>query len=79
MTPSHSSSRRGQTVVCAAVAINLVLGALYAWGVFKKALVTDPAWHWSNRDAALPFTVSTVAFAVMMIFAGRWQDKFGPR
>jgi OFA family oxalate/formate antiporter-like MFS transporter len=79
MSPNQLSSDRGRTVVAAAVAINLVLGALYAWGVFKKALVTDPAWQWSNRDAALPFTVSTVAFAVMMIFAGRWQDKFGPR
>jgi OFA family oxalate/formate antiporter-like MFS transporter len=27
----------------------------------------------------MPFTVSTVAFALMMIFAGRAQDKIGPR
>jgi OFA family oxalate/formate antiporter-like MFS transporter len=63
--------------VASALAINLIIGALYAWGVFKKALVTD--WHWSNTRAALPFTVSTIAFALTMIFAGRWQDKIGPR
>ena len=66
-------------VLLAGVTVNLVLGALYAWGVVKKALVTDPAWGWSNRDAAIPFTVATVSFAVMMIFAGRWQDRIGPR
>ena len=79
MTQQTTSPIRGWTVVIAAVSINLIIGALYAWGVIKKALVTDPQWHWSNTDAAMPFTVSTVAFALMMIFAGRWQDKIGPR
>jgi OFA family oxalate/formate antiporter-like MFS transporter len=53
------------------------LGVLYAWGVMAKALVVQ--WHWSKADAALPFTVSTAAFAITMIFAGRLQDKVGPR
>ncbi|HEY5912060.1 MAG TPA: OFA family MFS transporter [Verrucomicrobiae bacterium] len=70
---------RGRVVVLAALSVNLVLGALYGWGVFKKALVSDPRWHWSNTDAALPFTVSTISFALTMIFAGRAQDKLGPR
>jgi OFA family oxalate/formate antiporter-like MFS transporter len=53
------------------------MGVLYSWGVIKKALVSD--WHWTNTDAALPFTVSAAVFAITMIFAGRAQDKFGPR
>jgi MFS transporter, OFA family, oxalate/formate antiporter len=68
---------KGWTVTMAALSINLVLGVLYAWGVMGKALVVQ--WHWSKTSAALPFTVSTACFAIMMIFAGRWQDKFGPR
>ena len=68
---------RGWTVTFAALSINLVLGVLYAWGVLAKALVVD--WHWSKADAAWPFTVGTAAFSVMMIFAGRLQDKLGPR
>jgi MFS transporter, OFA family, oxalate/formate antiporter len=72
-----TTSIRGWTVVLAAVSINLILGVLYAWGVTGKALVAQ--WHWSKADAALPFTVSTVAFALTMIFAGRAQDKIGPR
>ncbi|HXR06409.1 MAG TPA: MFS transporter, partial [Candidatus Acidoferrum sp.] len=42
-----------------------------------KALADN--WKWSKTDATLPFTVATVCFAVMMVFAGRCQDKFGPR
>jgi OFA family oxalate/formate antiporter-like MFS transporter len=77
MTEQHPSQARGWTVVIAALAINLILGVLYAWGVTGKALVVH--WHWTKADASLPFTVSTAAFALTMIFAGRAQDKFGPR
>jgi len=68
---------KGWTVTIAALSINLVLGVLYAWGVIAKALVVQ--WHWTKAQAALPFTVSTACFAIMMIFAGRLQDKVGPR
>ncbi len=61
----------------AALSINLILGVLYAWSVMGKALVLQ--WHWKAAQASLPFTVSAAAFALMMIFAGRWQDKIGPR
>jgi OFA family oxalate/formate antiporter-like MFS transporter len=77
MTEQTPSQTRGWIVVLAALSINLILGVLYAWGVTGKALVAQ--WHWSKADAALPFTVSTVAFALTMIVAGRAQDKIGPR
>jgi MFS transporter, OFA family, oxalate/formate antiporter len=71
------SPSRGWTVVVAALSINLILGVLYAWSVMGKALVLQ--WHWKAAEASLPFTVSAASFALMMIFAGRWQDKIGPR
>lgn len=77
MTQTMVSGNKGVIVTCAAVGINLILGALYAWGVIGKALVMQ--WHWTKTQAALPFTVSAAAFALTMIFAGRWQDKMGPR
>jgi OFA family oxalate/formate antiporter-like MFS transporter len=67
----------GWIITYAALGINLFLGLLYAWGVFQKALVTE--WGWSNTTASLPYTVSAAIFAFMMIFAGRAQDKYGPR
>lgn len=74
---SVTSASRGWTVVLAALGINLVLGVLYAWGVVAKALRGQ--WNWSSTEAALPFTVATAAFAITMIFAGRLQDRIGPR
>ena len=74
---NKSTNKQGYTITFAALGINLVMGVLYSWGVIKKALVSD--WHWTNTDAALPFTVSAAVFAITMIFAGRAQDKFGPR
>ena len=65
------------TVVMAALGINLILGVLYAWGVILKGLVNE--WHWTKTEATLPMSVATVCFAGMMAFAGRCQDKFGPR
>jgi OFA family oxalate/formate antiporter-like MFS transporter len=75
-----SSNRRGWTVTSAAVGINLVLGVLYAWSVIGRALANpaNPA-PWTKFQAAEPFAVATAAFAVTMIFAGRAQDKLGPR
>ncbi len=67
----------GWVITYAALGVNLILGLLYAWSVFKKALVAD--WGWTNMEASLPYTVSIAIFAFMMIFAGRAQDKIGPR
>lgn len=63
--------------MAAAVAINLILGVLYAWSVMGKALAQQ--WSWTKTETALPFTVATASFAITMIFAGRLQDKIGPR
>ena len=68
---------RGWTVVIAALAVNLIIGALYAWSVIGKALAGQ--WHWTKTQAMLPFAACTASFAITMIFAGRRQDKVGPR
>ena len=70
----------GWLVTFSALGINLVLGVLYAWGVIGKVLADkQTGWGWDKATTALPFTVSTAAFAITMIFAGRMQDKIGPR
>jgi MFS transporter, OFA family, oxalate/formate antiporter len=77
MTKEEPSPIRGWSVVLAALTINLIIGALYAWSVMGKELAKQ--WHWTKTEAMLPFATSTASFAVTMIFAGRWQDKVGPR
>ena len=67
-------------VVVGALLVQLCLGALYAWGAFTKAL-QDPAgpFAFSATQAQAIFSAALAAFAFTMIFAGRWQDKAGPR
>src|SRR5512135_992840 len=77
MTQQSPTNVRGWTVVFAALGVNLVIGALYAWSVMGKALVGQ--WGWTKTQAMLPFATATASFAITMIFAGRWQDKIGPR
>ena len=77
MSKQSTPWNRGWVVTGAAVAINLILGVLYSWSVIAKALA--PKFKWTQTEAALPFAISTAAFALMMVFAGRVQDKIGPK
>lgn len=67
----------GWIITFSALFINLILGILYSWSVLKKELVSD--WGWSNTEASLPYIISVASFAITMIFAGRAQDKYGPK
>lgn len=77
MTKCQLSFQQKWIVLIAAAGINLSMGVNYSWSIFKKALVEDLSW--SNLHASLPYTLYIVVFAFTMAFAGRMQDKYGPR
>ena len=68
---------KGWAVTFSGMGINLALGVLYTWSVIKKAIPAD--WGWDDADKALPYSIACIVFAVMMVPAGRLQDKIGPR
>ncbi|HBX23371.1 MAG TPA: oxalate:formate antiporter [Desulfotomaculum sp.] len=68
---------RAWTVTFSGMGVNLGLGVLYAWSVFAAALVDQLGW--SKTEAALPYTVACVVFALIMVPAGKLVDKYGPR
>lgn len=73
---------KGWLVTMAGLGLNLALGVLYAWSMFAKQLtesVEAGGFGWSRTTATLPYTCAIAFFAVMMIPAGRFQDRFGPR
>jgi MFS family permease len=74
--PAHSATR-GWTVTFAGTGINLALGVLYTWSMFKAAIGREFGW----KDAQLndPYALCCLVFAFSMIVAGRCQDKLGPR
>lgn len=66
-------------VVAGAILIQLALGAIYAWSVFTKLLTdTDGIYAFSATETAWIFSVGLATFAVVMVFAGKWQAKSGP-
>ena len=71
------SANRGWIVTFAGTGINLALGVLYAWSVISKQITKE--WGWNETQAALPYSVAIAVFALMMVPAGRMQDKLGPR
>lgn len=73
----NASPARGWIVTLAGLGINLALGVLYAWSVIAKSLTAD--WGWTAGQASLPYAVACGVFAISMVFAGRAQDRLGPR
>ena len=67
-------------VVVGAIAIQLCLGAIYAWSVFTPKL-TDPAgaYAFSAKQAMWIFSMGLFVFAIVMVIAGRLQAKVSPR
>lgn len=68
---------KAMQILLAGFCINLCMGILYAWSVFKQALVVDLGW--SNSDASMPYTIAVITFAVSLLIAGVLQDRMGPR
>jgi len=70
-------------VVIGAIIVQLCLGSIYAWSIFQKALYTTLVdgglYGWEKFTSNLPFAIGLLSFAIFMIFAGRWQDRAGPR
>jgi OFA family oxalate/formate antiporter-like MFS transporter len=71
------SLRRGWTVTFAGTGINLALGILYTWSVFKVAIGKEFGWDPTKLND--PYALCCLVFAFVMILAGRCQDKLGPR
>ena len=75
---------KGWNVVSAGLAINLALGVLYAWSIFKGAIKAsiekggEGAFTWNVASINDPYAVCCLAFAFSMIVAGKCQDKIGP-
>ena len=77
----------------AGTSINLCLGILYAWSIWKAALVNvekagqqfpadsmNAGWvYLTNAQAATPYTLCVIIFAVFMIPGGKIQDRISPK
>ena len=85
MSESDSIKNRGWVIVFAGLAINLALGILYSWSIFKDTIYQsiktggEGAFTWNEASLNDPYAVCILVFAFSMILAGKIQDKKGPR
>lgn len=79
-------------VVFAGTAVNLCLGILYAWSVWKGVLADktktpgtpmsglNEGWiYLTNAQATWAYSICGFIFALFMIPGGRIQDRYGPK
>lgn len=65
------------TLAGAAIVMQVCLGIIYAWSVFRGPL--EQHYGWSKTESIAPYRWSILFFTLAMIVAGFWQDKKGPR
>jgi MFS family permease len=79
------SNSKGWSVALAGTGINLALGVLYTWSIFKGAISDSikqggpDAFQWDPASINDPYAVCCLMFAFSMILAGKCQDRLGPR
>jgi len=64
-------------IALAGVFMQVALGAVYAWSVFRTPLVK--AFHWTISQVTLTFTICVFLVGFAAFFGGLWLNKKGPR
>lgn len=64
-------------IALAGVLLQISLGSVYAWSVFKVPLTKQ--FHWTNPQVTFTFTISILALGFAAFFGGLWLKKVGPR
>jgi OFA family oxalate/formate antiporter-like MFS transporter len=64
-------------IALAGVCMQLALGAVYAWSVFRVPLVKQ--FGWSISEVTLTFTISIFVLGIAAFFGGLWLNRRGPR
>jgi len=57
--------------------INLCLGSIFSWSVFRKPL--ENLFQVGATESGLPYTICLTFFAILMPIAGGVLDQYGPR
>src|SRR5580658_5148015 len=64
-------------IALAGIFMQLALGAVYAWSVFRVPLAKQ--FGWSISQVTLTFTISIFVLGIAAFLGGLWQNRQGPR
>jgi OFA family oxalate/formate antiporter-like MFS transporter len=65
------------TIAIAGVVMQIALGAVYAWSVFRTPLATQ--FNWTIAEVTLTFTISIFVLGFAAFPGGLWLNRKGPR
>ncbi len=71
------STKNRWGIAVAGFFMQMALGAVYAWSVFRIPLAKQ--FHWSIADVTLTFTIAIFVLGISAFFGGLWMNKSGPR
>ncbi|MBK5293148.1 MAG: OFA family MFS transporter [Acidobacteriia bacterium] len=74
---AHSKTPDRRVIAAAAVLMQVCLGILYSWAVFRAPL--SQLYGWDKTVTIAPYRWSILFFTIGMVIAGFWQDRKGPR
>ena len=64
-------------IATAGVFLQIALGAVYAWSIFRILLAKQ--FGWSIPEVTLTFTISIFVLGISAFFGGLWSNRRGPR
>jgi MFS transporter, OFA family, oxalate/formate antiporter len=76
-SPSPDSYANRWVVAVAGVIIQIALGAVYAWSVFRIPLTR--AYGWSISQVTVAFTLAILTLGFASFVGGLWMRRSGPR
>jgi OFA family oxalate/formate antiporter-like MFS transporter len=71
------SEGRRWGIAFAGILMQVALGAVYAWSVFRTPLVKQ--FHWTISQVTLAFTICIFVVGFAAFFGGLWLNRKGPR
>jgi OFA family oxalate/formate antiporter-like MFS transporter len=71
------SDGRRWGIAFAGILMQMALGAVYAWSVFRTPLVKQ--FHWTISQVTLTFTICVFVLGFAAFFGGLWLNRKGPR
>ena len=64
-------------IALAGIFLQMALGSVYAWSVFRVPLAKQ--FHWSISEVTLTFTICIFVLGVSAFVGGLWLNQSGPR
>jgi MFS transporter, OFA family, oxalate/formate antiporter len=64
-------------IAIAGIILQIVLGSVYAWSVYRIPLTTQ--FHWTIPQVTLTFTICIVTLGISSFLGGLWLKQVGPR